>query len=734
MPNENEQVNRVVFESDEQSKAKLLKAYNDLSKAQERVAKEGLRAGDSFETVAKESRTLAKAQGDVITTMRALDKEWANQVAGAKEAATALDDYESRLKSVQASGADLSGDIAGGLGGLRGASGALGLGGATDAPLGIAQGFADIGEFAPKLKVQLEGLGDTMRAGTGAASGLASGAGDAIGGFLGISGSLGTLLAVALPVAAALAGLAIVTAEYNRVAEEQRKQLSAVIEAQRSVNQSVAEGLTSDAAQARIEELTAKRAAEAETLAALNTAYGQLETGLEGIDGGLGLVSAAVKQFDSREEELVSQLNTSSAAVAGYDAEIAALTKELESGSLSANDTAAAEAELATIREQETQKAIMQAEQATARIGQLQTQQASLLQNRAQAEQNASELEAFDRRVANEDELAETQAHLDSLAALQQAGNDRILALNQQITDVGLELVKSVAEIQVKGTAELGKSQTEYFKNSIKANEDYQRDLARSNTEFAKSQKRLAEDINKSLNDAYRENDVIAFLKAQEEGNTQLKRNAEDAKDSEKQKAEDFVRSQEEQRAAFQERQAEILLGIEDEKQKVIQAANEKRAALAAQIEQEKVATQQAIANANIRYQQSEALEAQQLKRTQERQAIITAQQDAAFQRQIANIQAEISAQNSLYATISAGISRIQAQASALGASRSSSSSYSSPSYDSPLVRGGGAFGGRGASTTNINMTVGDIATGRTVSAAMEQVMSTIGNVFQGSS
>jgi hypothetical protein len=685
---DNTQTNIISVQIDESAKNKLVKGLQEVRAAQRNVASENA----------------------------AIAKSAANSTQDIRAATSAIAEYENRLKQVQASGTDLSGDIASSFGGIRGALGSFGATGASPA-LDILEGFADIGEFAPRLKVQLTSVGDALRTTTSAAGGIVSGAGDAIGAFTGIGASLGTVAVVALPVAAAIGGIALALNYLSVESQKNVQFINAQLEATRQINEAIATGLTTEDAQAQLEELQRLREQEAQFLAQQNAAYTEATERL-------GVLTGAAQLFSAEEEALATSINTSRQSIQSYDAQIRQLETAIADGELAANDTRVAEAELARTREQESQRAIQLAEQNTQRLAQLESQRASLIENRAIQSANA--------------EAAESLAHFQNLADIAAQGQAKIESIQAEIAALPAEQAQELASIQAKETEQLSKLNSDYFANQIKAAKDFNKESERIAQATKKAVARLTEDIDDNLADAVRGNDVAAFLKIQRDGQKELRRSAEDADDAERQRVEDFIAAQETERAAFQQKQAEIYAGIEREKQQAIQGFNERRAALQQQIEQERANTQQALADAQTRYAQSEALEQQAAQRDAQRLALRQQQEDAAFQRQIGNINRQIAGVGQIESAYISSISRIQSAINSLRASGSSSSgkssSYSKASTFSPNGAAGSA-GGKGVTVVlNQNNTVGDIATGAQVTAAIakntEQVIGMVTSAF----
>jgi hypothetical protein len=710
----------IIVEVDKTAADASIKAVKALDTETNKLASSTKKLDKALSDSGTATKRVAKENSAVASSVRDVTEALGKQANEAKQGKSAIEAYDAALRSVKGAGADLSGDIAGSLGGLRGATSAVGLGGASPA-FDIAESFADIGEFAPKLKVSLEGLGNTLRAGEGAASGFVANAGDAIGGLLGVSGGMGSLLAVALPVGLALGAVTVALSLFNAEQEKQAQLLTATLDAQRSVNEAVATGLTTEDATQRLAEVQRLRDAEIEF-------RDTQQAGYDSAIAELGILGGLAQQIAPQEQVLADSIAKSSTNIQAYDAEIRALNSQLESGGLTANDMAVAEEELARTREAESQRALQAAEQSAQRVSQLEQQRVDLITNRAIASANAEETASLESKFARQDEKAETQAHYNELKNIAADGFQRIEAINQEIAALPAEQAQALAEVSAKGTKELNKLNGDYFSNQIKATRNFAKESGRIATDTAKAAKRTADDLADNLADAARDNDVVAFLQLQRDGQKELKRNTQDAGEAEKRRAQDFAEQQEEQRQAFEQRRSEVLAGITEEKSKVLQSYAEKRAALETQISQERAATEAALANAKARYQQSEALEAQEAQRNAQRAEIRARQEQAAFDRQIQAINAKTQAEL-------AGLQRVAQAANSLSAG--GNKSYTKAGGFSPPVYGGGGFqkagAGNGGLTINVsnNNSIGDIASTSQVNAALNaQSQQTIGAII----
>jgi hypothetical protein len=672
---ENDEEKRIVISVDRAAADASLKAIKSLEKETQNLGKELKTLGKGSSDYASELRKSIREQNAAASSAGKLTSEIKEQAGEAKKTVGIIESLAGKYKELKSSS---SGGIGGNVADIRGSISTI-TGGAAN------QGLE-----------------------------LASGVGDAVEAF-------GSLNPAALAATAAIGALSLVMGNYTKEAEKQAQALNSVIDAQRSVGQQVAQGLTSEDATARLAEVNRLREEEQALLERQKAAYQEAMDAL----GGLGFVA---QQIAPQEQALADQIAASEAAIAGYNSEISALNTRLGDGSIAANDTAAAEEELARTREQDAQRSIAQTEAANQRILALNEQRDSAIENRLIARSNAAQSTKLESGFAEEDEKAELTKHLADLQAIRETGYQKELALAKEIADLPAQQAKDLGAVTTKGTKELQKLNDDYFANQIKATKDFAKESGRINQEVAKNARRIAEDLADRLSDAARDNDVVAFLQAEKEGQKELRRNAEDAKDAEKQRQEDFLDQQEEQRQAYNQRQQEILRQVEEEKQKVIQSYAEKRQALEQQIQQERANTQQAIANAQARYQQEEALEDQQAKRNAQRLQLRDQQEQAAFQRSLNAINSKVNAELQ-------GLARIQQAAMSLGSSMSSKSNYGKPApsqYVSPYANGqpssGGGFGSKGGINVNVSMSnnVGDVASMTALNAASNQIQQNV--------
>jgi hypothetical protein len=679
MADNNEQEQKIVISVDKAAADSALKSIKALNTESTKLGTSLKQAGKDSTNYAQQLRSAIKEDNAATKSVNELGEALRKQAKGTKEAKQALDDYADSAKN--AKGASEGGGLGGQVADIRGALGSAGI-------------------SSPALEVA-GGLSDAIQA-------------------------FGTLNPIAITAAASIGVISLALGELGRQAQDQVNQINSIFEAKRAADQQVIDGLTTDQAVAEIDRLQQSIDKEKETLAEANSAYSQAVNRFGGFLASVIPQSAAI----------ATQITTSEANIASAEATINEYNKAISDGELATNDLAEAEAGLAQTREADSQRAIAQAEAANQRIAALEQQRSDLITNRAIADSNADASSALERKFANEDEIAESINHYAALADIASDGAAKVEAIAQEIANLPTQEAKALADIASKGTKELNKLNGDYFASQIKATKDFSKESARIATDTAKAAQRIADKFADNLADAARDNDVVAFLELQRDGQKELKENAEDAKEAEKRRAQDFAEQQDEQRQAFQQRQAEILSNLAEERAQVTQTFAEKRAALELQKQQEIANTQQAIANANARYQAEEAREAQAADRNKQRAALRQAQEDAAFQRQLKAISDKTAAEL-------AGIQRVISAANSMSSSSKQAKQTpidykSGKNYGYSGSGSSGSFGGNsgskqsGNNTIVVNTTVGDVATASQVSNAINKSLEQFGGALLG--
>lgn len=620
---------KIVFTTDDSQKQKALKAYGQLVKAQKNVSKEALASGKSFKSTAKELDIIGKDIRDVTKALDAMDGKWRDNVDGAET-------LEQQIKRLNDTFDETSqkvgsfGDIQSNLGASGALIGAAGFGGAERALTLGGEGAALLEEL-PRLKDAFKAAGPAIQV-TAESLGLAGTAGQFA--SLGLGATAASLAALALPlVLVAGAALAVVAAfkQFNSEAEKQNKLLLAQIDAQRAVNQAIAEGLTSDEAQTRLDELQKQREQEVVLLNQQTDAYASMEDQL-------GILTGAVQLFDSREQSLADGIDDTRANVTAMDAEIRQLESALAGGTLATNDAAESEANLVEERKTATEET----DRLAATVASFEARRAQLLETRAVADKNALENETLASKFAREDDLLQEKEHRANLADIASEGRDKIEAIGDELSELPRERLEKLGDVESKGNDKLGKLRNDFFGKSRAKLADFQKATAKIESAGTKKRLRAAIDAQQALDDAERANDVLAFLKAQRDSEKQLSRGLEDEQDAEQSRVQNFIDAQQKERDAFNAKQAEINAAIQAERQAVNESLDERRAKLLEVLSVQRATNDAAIDAENERFDAQEENQARQADRQERRQALRDSQQERAHQKQLAQIQAEI--------------------------------------------------------------------------------------------
>ena len=276
---------------------------------------------------------------------------------------------------------------------------------------------AGIGTDAISNLIRLSGALGEVSGAAGAITSVTTALTPALGataaGFAGVAAVIGPIVAVAAVLVLALKSI-------GDQAAEEAKTINSIVDAQRAIQQEIAEGLTSDEAAQKLNDLNEKRKAEAELLAKNQQIY------TENIEN-QGALTGVLKATSGAEQALSDQIQKSKDLIEGYDTSTQALTQAMDDGTLAANDAAEAEKKLA----EERTKAVLNAADAAGK--ELAAQQKALA---ATEEQNTKRLTAI------EDEKAVVQAQIDSLTESGDTSEEvkaKIEALNASLGALGKE-------------------------------------------------------------------------------------------------------------------------------------------------------------------------------------------------------------------------------------------------------------------------------------------------------
>lgn len=278
----------------------------------------------------------------------------------------------------------------------------------------------------------------------------------------------------AAPFVIALAAVALALKSLSDQAAKEAETINAIVDAQRSVAQDIANGLTTEEAEEKLATLNAQRKAEADLLARNQQVY------TENIEN-QGALTAVIKATSGAEEALTGQIANSTSLIESYDTSIAALTRATEDGSLAANDAAEAEKKLA----EERSKTALGAADDAAR--QLQAEQKAL---GATAEQNGKRLTTI------EDERAVIEKQIEVLEASGVTSEEvsaKIAQLNGQLGLLGKEsdFIKDTAleaSRQADAEKKSKKDAEDAAKKAEQAQEQYTKAVQGARTAFKQAQ------------------------------------------------------------------------------------------------------------------------------------------------------------------------------------------------------------------------------------------------------
>lgn len=204
------------------------------------------------------------------------------------------------------------------------------------------------------------------------------------------------------PIALLLGGLVAIGVAIKSLADstsQNADRINSFAENQRDLNKRIADGLSTEDAQAELDRLTEAQRRNRETLATLQGAYDESQRQL-------GVLGGVAKAVSGDEEALANQIQETNKTITEQQAEMDALAAALANGTLAANDAAEAEKSLA---EQRTAALLTEAQQA-GELAQLRERAGNM-----NADQIKTELESIERRrVGVEAELAVLQASGDT--------------------------------------------------------------------------------------------------------------------------------------------------------------------------------------------------------------------------------------------------------------------------------------------------------------------------------
>jgi len=675
---------------------RALKELAELRKSQEDLAKSAAKGDKAFDEAAKSINKLQKQERDLIKTQRVLDDSFDKGTKSLNEqerAARDLSDELDRLdqqKSKTAQQVGLAGDVGSAGRTIGGAVGALGgdVGGSIESAISALSELPDTLEALPLLKDSFSALPAITTKVTDSI-GLGGFAGSLQSAIPALGGAGAAVAALALPVIAVTAvvgGLIAIFSALAKQSEEVREVTRLQFEAQQDAEKLIREGATST-------EFLEARAAVERDLADAESKLAQAQE-----DRANAGSFAAAQEYEELIAESESTIRETTLRLGEYNELV------FDSG-LAANDTALAEEDLAKERAENAEalnNEIAATEQrATAAARQelaLGQQIADATTDRLQAQADAQELATLEAEFAAEDQEKQEQKHRDNLDNIASAGRDNLEQLQAGFGELAKKRAESLADVDAKGNEKLSSLRNDFFESQLESTQDFQRETAKIETDTAKKRTKLLEDLNARLSDAARDNNVIAFLEAQREGNKKLADDAINAQDAEKQRVEEFARQRENERQIFLEKQAETLSGIQTEKVAIVEAFNERRIALAQQIETEKAAIEERLVQERTRFAEQEAREAEQAERARRRAEIRNRQEQRDFNERLAALRQEQDIKRQINRDELAALAALQSQIAQLQAAASRPVGASSRGRNRLGQRGASRSAGRGAS------------------------------------
>lgn len=302
-------------------------------------------------------------------------------------------------------------------------------------------------------------------------------------------------LGAAAPIALFVAGfgaIAIALKSLTDATGQNAEAITAYAEAQRELNADIVQGLTTEEAKKKIEELNEARRLEQELLDKNKAAYAAFEkqatdagtsiddfgSTLSKIVFGANAVGDVAKAISADEQAIADNIAASEKNIESFAASADTLNVALESGRLAANDAAEAEKKLADER---SKAALSSADAAGKELAARQKADA------ATGEQNEKRLEA----IANEKEVI--QAQIDSLIAsgdTSEKVTEKIASLTDQLGLLGKE------SDYISDTALAASKARDAEKKAQKDAEDNAKKAAQAQEQYTKSVK--------SATDAYR--------------------------------------------------------------------------------------------------------------------------------------------------------------------------------------------------------------------------------------
>lgn len=491
----------------------LTKSSGDLNKANQKSSKT---AEDLAAALAKVKRQ--KELDDIVQSAVKLEKK-------TKDADAAVKQLAADLKKVGATGPEINqaaqqfdaledasrrqGSLAG-IG--RGVSRFRGVDLSTTG--GLLESGLGLGELAtslPEVKDRAKEVVDKLTGPGGMAGSLAQ---------LGVAGGLAIVAVVAV-------GLAI--KKFADDAKKQAEELASVVDQRRKVGQEIAQGLTTEEATARQDELNRLREEEAKLLKDLKDAEQQYKDETGALGGVIGAV-------DPRVKKLKEEIAESEKLIDDYNAEQKALSNAIKDGRLEANDAAAAEAELASARGDAGTATMDAAEQ---------EKKAEQEREKAAQEAQRAQEKAMQDWVAQQERIAQisenyTSAVENAVRSASHATEDARKKLSDSLQDIRTGAGRQLADDAIKAKQDEANLKRQQYEDEQKLLRDHQRAM-----------RDIIKDANRSQEDLLAERDFLAL----DQLSKQTKRDIEDQQQADLDAQDEQQRANDEELRDFKQQQ-----------------------------------------------------------------------------------------------------------------------------------------------------------------------------------
>jgi colicin import membrane protein len=490
------------FKQQQKASEEAKKETNALADALKRIERQ-----KNLDSIVKSAVDLEKKTKDTDAAVKQLEADLKKVGATSGEVGQAAQQFETMGDATRRRGSLVG--ISRGISRFRGVDLST-TGGIAEAGLGLgelASSLPEVGKRAKEAVSSLTGPG-------GVAGSLAQ---------LGVAGGLAIV---------AIAAIGIAIKKFADDAKKQAEELASVVDARRKVGQEIAQGLTTEEATKRQEEINRLREEETALLKDLKDAEQQYKDETGALGGVIGAV-------DPRVKKLKEEIAESEKLIDSYNAEQKALGKAIDGGKLSANDAAKAEEQLAQERGAVSDSTVEAANK---------EKQAQQEREKAAKEAQQQQEKAMQEWVAQQERIAQISENYASAVANAARG------ASQATQDAGRKLKDSFADIRTGAGRQLAD-------DAIKAKQD-ELDLKRKQYEdeqkLIRDHQRAMRDIIKNANrdqeGLLAERDFLSL----DQLSKQTRREIEDQQQADKDAQDDQQRANTEELRDFQQQQQRV--------------------------------------------------------------------------------------------------------------------------------------------------------------------------------